>query len=101
MSFELINSLATFGTFLVIAATAIAALVQLRHSRSSNHIVALNELRETMESAEFRAAQISAFRELPVRLQDPAFRYPNRRAIGQDRRNAIARREGYRAGKFL
>jgi hypothetical protein len=50
MSFELVNTLATFGTFVVIAATAIAAVVQLRHARSSNQIAALNELRETMES---------------------------------------------------
>ncbi len=33
MSLELFNSLATFGTFLVISATAIAALYQLRHAR--------------------------------------------------------------------
>ncbi len=56
MSLELANTLATFGRFLVIAATAIAAIVQLRHARSSNHIAALNELRETMESADFQAA---------------------------------------------
>jgi Domain of unknown function (DUF4760) len=74
MSLELVNTLATFGTFLVIAATAIAAIVQLRHARSSNHIVALNEIRETTETPEFQASQQS-LRELPVRLQDPAFRY--------------------------
>ena len=50
MRLELVNTLATFGTFLVIAATAIAAVVQLRHARGSNHIAALNELRETTES---------------------------------------------------
>jgi hypothetical protein len=75
MSLELVNTLATFGTFLVIAATAIAAVVQLRHARSSNHIAALNEIRETMETADFVAAQHFVQGELSISLQDPAFRY--------------------------
>jgi hypothetical protein len=74
MSLELVNTLATFGTFLVIAATAIAAVVQLRHARSSNHIAALNELRQTEESPDFQAAQHFVITELPVKLQDPEFR---------------------------
>jgi hypothetical protein len=75
MSLELVNTLATFGTFLVIAATAIAAIVQLRHARSSNHIAALNELRETQETPEFLSAQHFIQSELSTRLKDPAFRY--------------------------
>jgi len=75
MSLELVNTLATFGTFVVIAATAIAAIVQLRHARTSNHIAALNELRETTETPDFQAAQHFVDSELSARLQDPAFRY--------------------------
>jgi Domain of unknown function (DUF4760) len=75
MSLELVNTLATFGTFVVIAATAIAAIVQLRHARSSNQIAALNEFREMMETADFQAAQHFVMGELPKRLPDPAFRY--------------------------
>jgi hypothetical protein len=75
MSLELVNTLATFGTFLVIAATAIAAVVQLRHARSSNHIAALNELRETMETPQFQAAQHFIDTQLTAALQNPAFRY--------------------------
>jgi hypothetical protein len=75
MSLELVNTLATFGTFVVIAATAIAAIVQLRHARSSNLIAALNELRETTETPDFRAAQHFVLTELPKKLKDPAFRY--------------------------
>ena len=56
MSRELVNTFATLGTFVVIAATAIAAIVQLRHMRGSNQIVALNELREARETPEFQAA---------------------------------------------
>jgi hypothetical protein len=68
MSLELVNTLATFGTFLVIAATAIAAVVQLRHARSSNHIAALNELRETMESPDFVVARHFVETELSGKL---------------------------------
>jgi Domain of unknown function (DUF4760) len=75
MSLEVINTLATFGTFVVIAATAIAAIVQLRHARSSNHIAALNELRETQETARFHAAQQFVQAQLSAKLEDPAFRY--------------------------
>jgi hypothetical protein len=75
MSLELVNTLATFGTFLVIAATAIAAIVQLRHARSSNHIAALNELRETRETPNFQAANQFVSGQLAAKLQDPAFRY--------------------------
>jgi hypothetical protein len=75
MSLELVNTLATFGTFVVIAATAIAAIVQLRHARSSNHIAALNELRETTQTPDFQAAQHFIGGELSRMMQDPAFRY--------------------------
>lgn len=75
MSLELVNTLATLGTFLVIAATAIAAIVQLRHARSSNHIATLNELRETSESPEFQAAAHFVQTQLSAKLQDAAFRY--------------------------
>jgi hypothetical protein len=75
MSLELVNTLATFGTFIVIAATAIAAVVQLRHARSSNQIAALNELQEMQETADFIAAQQFVLMDLPAKLQDPAFRH--------------------------
>ena len=75
MPLELINTFVTLGTFVVIAATAIAAIVQLRHARSSNHIVALNELRETAETPDFQAALYFVQGELSGKLQDPAFRY--------------------------
>jgi hypothetical protein len=75
MSLELVNTLATFGTFLVIAATAIAAIVQLRHARSSNQIAAINELRETENAPDFQAARHFVETQLAAKLQDPAFRY--------------------------
>jgi hypothetical protein len=75
MSLELVNTFGTLGTFIVIAATATAAIVQLRHMRGSNQITALNELRETMETPDFQAASHFVGAELPAKLRDPAFRY--------------------------
>jgi hypothetical protein len=75
MSLELVNSFATFGTFLVIAGTAVAALVQLRHARGSNQIAALDELREAFQSHEFSEAQAFLDTKLGERIKDPAFRY--------------------------
>lgn len=75
MSLELVNTFATLGTFVVIAATAIAAIVQLSHARSSNQIAALNELRETMETPDFQAAQQFLVAGLSSRIRDPAFRH--------------------------
>jgi hypothetical protein len=70
-----IDTFATLGTFVFIAATAIAAMRQLRHARSSNQIAALNEIREVMETPAFQAATEFLFAELPARMQEPGFRY--------------------------
>ncbi|HET6895569.1 MAG TPA: DUF4760 domain-containing protein [Candidatus Baltobacteraceae bacterium] len=72
MSAEWVGAIATAGTFVVIAASAAAALFQLRHMRGSNQIVALTECRETLESPEFREAQRFVSYELSERLKDPA-----------------------------
>jgi hypothetical protein len=70
-----VNTLGTLGTFLVIAATAIAAIVQLRHARSSNHIVAINELRELSDTSNFQEASLFVAVQLSAKLEDPAVRY--------------------------
>jgi hypothetical protein len=72
MSAEWVTAIATAGTFVVIAASAIAALLQLRHVRGSNQIAALTECRETLESPDFRKAQSFVSYELPKRLADPS-----------------------------
>ncbi len=74
MSAEWVTAIGTLGTFVVITASAIAALIQLRHMRGSNQIIALNEVRETMEAPAFQAAENFVLRELPQRLDDPAVR---------------------------
>ena len=82
MSAEWVTAIGTVGTFVVIMASAIAALVQLRHTRGSNQIIALTECRETLESVEFQDArefvalkvpQLVADPEMQRRLQEPFF----------------------------
>lgn len=75
MSLELVSTLAAVGTFLVIAATAITAVVELRHVRSSNQIAALDELRDSSETHHFRDAQRFVVNRLSQTLEDPEFRY--------------------------
>ncbi len=75
MTLELWNTFATFGTFIVIAATAIAALVQLRHARGSNQISALAQLGEQSETPQFEAADHFVRAELATKIQDLKFRY--------------------------
>lgn len=75
MSLELVNTFASLGTFLVIAATAAAAIVQLRHARSSNQIAAFNRLQEAGQAPDFVTAQRFVMQDLAAKLQDPEFRY--------------------------
>ncbi len=46
----------------------------MRHMRSSNQIIVLNEVRETLESENFHSALVYVFRELPVQMQDAEIR---------------------------
>lgn len=74
MSPEWLTAIGTLGTFVVIAASAIAALMQLRHMRGSNQIQALTECRETLESDRFQEARRFITHRLPALLQDPHMR---------------------------
>lgn len=71
MSAEWVTAVATAGTFVVIAASAVAALLQLRHTRGSNQIIALTECREKLESEEFQNARQFAVVTLPQLMKDP------------------------------
>lgn len=71
MPAEWVTAIATVFTALVIAASALAAAVQIRHLRTGNQISAYNECRETMEGAEFREALAFIRNEIPQRLAEP------------------------------
>jgi hypothetical protein len=74
MSADWVIAIGTLGTFLVITASAAAALIQLRHMRGGNQVAALTEFRETTESDRFKTAQTFVSFELPKRLKDPVER---------------------------
>lgn len=74
MSLEAWSTAASIGTFVVIAATAGAALVQLRHLRSSNQIAAITKLQDTLESERMTLARRFVNEQVPKLLADPAGR---------------------------
>jgi len=55
MSLEVLSTTAAIGTFVVIAATAIAAVVQLRHLRVSNQLQGLLTVLARVEDPNFNA----------------------------------------------
>ena len=72
MTSEWVAAIASVATFVVIAATAIAALVQLRHMRSSNQLAALSDLRGTLQYDDFWETTSFVIKELPIVLSDPS-----------------------------
>lgn len=73
MSLELLTAVASVGTFLVILATAITAIVQLHHSRGGNQIIALTEIREVVESEKFVTSRHFIVDQLPILMREPGF----------------------------
>lgn len=73
MTAEWVSAYAAIGTLLVIAATAFAALVQLRHIRSANQLSGLLHFTTVFESNEIQHANVFIARELPAKLREPQF----------------------------
>jgi hypothetical protein len=73
MSLELINTLASVATALIIGATAIAAMIQLRHLRANNQIGLQLEIQKTFIDREFWNAMGRARFEIPSMMKDPSF----------------------------
>lgn len=74
MTLEALNTAAAVGTFIVIAATAIAAVVQLRHLRAQNQLTGLLNVFERVEDAQFSEWVDAARETLKSRMPDPAYR---------------------------
>ncbi len=74
MSAETLSAVAALGTFLVIGASAIAALVQLRHMRAGNQLEALLMLERDFQRPELQAALRYIQERLPARLEESAYR---------------------------
>jgi hypothetical protein len=73
VSLELWTTVASVGTFVVITATAVAAVIQLVHIKSSNQIAILTDFRESTEDPDFIAAT-EFVRGLDAKLEERAFR---------------------------
>lgn len=73
MSLELLNTFATLTTTIIVAVTAIAALVQLRHLRAGNQISGQLALRQVLLGDEFMTAMGRTLTEIPPLLEEPEF----------------------------
>ena len=74
MTLEALSTAAAVGTFLVIAATAIAALIQLRHLRVSNQLQGLLAILTMPYEPVLQQSFEFVSHELEARLQEPEFR---------------------------
>lgn len=84
MSLEFWTAFGSVGTLVVIAVTALIALIQVRHLRAANQAHFLNNLFIEYEGPEFRDAFNFVRADLRQRLEDPSFRR-ELRAGGSDR----------------
>ncbi|MGZ3498585.1 MAG: DUF4760 domain-containing protein [Vulcanimicrobiaceae bacterium] len=73
MPLESLSTAAAVATFFVIAATAVAALIQLRHLRISNQLNGLLTFLQLLQSAEMRELLNFVRHDLAGRLDDPTF----------------------------
>ena len=74
MSLELVNTFGTLLTVAIIAATAIAAMVQLRHLRAGNQINAMLSIGNQFDDKEYRAADALVQLKAGSALDDPRYR---------------------------
>jgi hypothetical protein len=74
MSLELINTLGTLTTAFVIAATAVAAIVQLRHMRAGNQINAMLSIGQELGAKDLEEAWMLLRRKLAAMMEHPDFR---------------------------
>ena len=70
----MLTAIAALGTFVVIGASAVAALIQLRHMRVSNQLEALLSLERDFRSEEIQYALRYVQSELPSQLENPSYR---------------------------
>ena len=70
---EMLNTVAAIGTFVVIAATAIAAVFQLRHLRAANQLEGLLTVLARVEDSNFNSWLTDTQQQLPHLLSDPDY----------------------------
>ncbi len=87
MSFEWLSSVAAVGTFVVITATAVAAVIQLRHLRTQNQLTGLLTVLARVEDSNFNAWVDAAREVLKEKLPDPQYRLDVQRGTMHRRDN--------------
>jgi len=70
----MVSALAESGTLIVILASVLAALVQLRHIRAGNQLQALLSLERDFRRPDLQQSLTYVQEKLPQRLEDPAYR---------------------------
>jgi hypothetical protein len=70
-----LSALAETGTLVVVLASVIAALIQLRHIRAGNQLQALLSLERDFRAPELQSALTYVQERLPQRLEDRAYRH--------------------------
>jgi hypothetical protein len=74
MTLEFWTAVGSVGTLVVISATAVIALLQLRHMRAANQVAAIQTFFSMYEGPDYRHAFDFVRTELPKHLEDPKFR---------------------------
>jgi hypothetical protein len=74
MTPEYLTAAASIGTFLVIGATAIAAIVQLRHMRAGNQLTGLLNVLSRVEDPTFNEWFDATREQLATNMSDPDYR---------------------------
>jgi hypothetical protein len=74
MSLEALNTIASFGADILILATAVAAVVQLRHLRNANDLQGLLKVLEMAYEPAIQDAFDFLTHDFPERIKDPQFR---------------------------
>ncbi|MDQ6824606.1 MAG: hypothetical protein M3007_03980 [Candidatus Eremiobacteraeota bacterium] len=87
MSLETLTSIATIGTFVILTASAIAAIVQLQHLRAQNQLTGLLNVLERVEDSRFNEWVDAARDELNANIENPEFRLEVERGVMQRKDN--------------
>jgi hypothetical protein len=71
---DLINAVTALGTLVLLAATAIAGFIQLRHMRAGNELAAAQAIERDFRAPELQAALTYVQHEFAARIADAAYR---------------------------
>jgi hypothetical protein len=74
VNWEALSTVASFGADVLILATAVAAIIQLRHLRFANDLQGLLKVLEMAYEPAIQEAFDFLTHEFPDKIQDPAFR---------------------------